>query len=70
MQSSRRRPLLSPTEREEMALQNPDSPEAMQERGRRLRMKAIGTMLDVRAVPQTADEVLDALFWQGLGEAA
>ncbi|MHB1097811.1 MAG: hypothetical protein ACYC3F_16755 [Gemmatimonadaceae bacterium] len=43
---------------------------AMQERGRRLRMARIGADLDVQAIPQTADEVLDALFWAALGEAA
>lgn len=70
MQSSRRRSLLSPTEREEMALQNPMSPTAMQERGRRLRMARIGADLDVRVFRMSADEVLDALFWAALGEAA
>lgn len=53
-----------------MSYQNPDSRAAMAERGRRLRMARIGADLDVQAIPQTADEVLDALFWAALGEAA
>lgn len=69
MQSSRRR-MLSPLEVEEMRLQNPDSPEAMQERGRRLRMAAIGASLDCAACPATADEVLDTLFWESVGGGA
>lgn len=70
MQSSRRRSFLSPMEREEMSYQDPSSPAAMQERGRRLRQAAVGALLDVALVPVTDDEALDALFWAGLGEAA